>query len=161
MDWAVVPSPRLRIGLIAFGVGIVECLVPAAALLAAGAEVRLVYANRHERQMAYRKRLRQLLAAYPQTLSVRHCVSRGGSQQPQPHSAEEECPAGERTTVGRIDLDVLLEVFGEWRDEADSTRFLVVGTKAMEHTCWGWLRALGLSNQLLRGTSGWRPLVPA
>jgi len=40
MEWAVAPAQARRVGLVAFGVGIVECLEPMAILLEAGAEAR-------------------------------------------------------------------------------------------------------------------------
>lgn len=40
IEWAVAPVQARRVGLVAFGVGIVECLEPMAILLEAGAEAR-------------------------------------------------------------------------------------------------------------------------
>ena len=40
IEWAVAPMQARRVGLVAFGVGIVECLEPMAILLEAGAEAR-------------------------------------------------------------------------------------------------------------------------
>ena len=50
-----------RVGMVAFGVGMAECLEPLELLLSAGAEVRLLTAVRHESQILYRERLRELL----------------------------------------------------------------------------------------------------
>lgn len=40
IEWAVAPAKARRVGVVAFGVGIVECLLPLATLLEAGAEAR-------------------------------------------------------------------------------------------------------------------------
>jgi len=179
MEWAVKPTMTRRVGIVAFGVGIAECLDVMEILLEAGAEVRLVYANRNERQILYRSQLQHWLRAYPSTLHVRHCLSRPLATSPPeevhedavlPRIADDttdgECAAvsRERLTNGRADAAVLAEEFvAAWGDEeSQEAHYLVVGTGAMERSAWGWLKQLGVSQHkhLLRGTR-WLPLVPA
>ena len=165
MSWAVAPADAHRVGLVAFGVGLAECLEPLEILLAAGAEVRLIYASRYARQILLRRELCALLKAYPSTLTVRHCLSR------QEHtraadSAHGECPGLERVTTGRVDGAVLADEFtGSWGASAARTaHYLIVGTKEIEHSAWGVLAEHGVNPQtqrLLHGSNGWRPLVPA
>lgn len=106
---------------------------------ARGLQVRLVYANRNERQIVYRRRLHELLALYPSTFRVRHCLSRplasldagadrgsGGRGALREKAGgvagrlEEEllaplqCVVGEQTTQGRVDEAVLRQEFGDW-----------------------------------------------
>lgn len=161
MHWAVAPMEALRVGLVAFGVGIAECLEPAELLLAAGAQVRFVTSNRREGQILYRERLREWLAAQPERFSVSHCLSREGAGGGAAH--ESSCAAGERIRSGRVSVEVIRHVFGDWASDTSGPApyFLVVGTGAMEHSCWASLRAVlgARAKPLLTGTSGWRPLV--
>ena len=62
-------SPRTRLGLIAFGVGIAEMLEPAEHLLPLGVTIRLLYASRTYHSMLYRQRLCALLQGVPSDLS--------------------------------------------------------------------------------------------
>ena len=180
LAWAIAPERARRIGLIAFGVGVYECLEPIEMLLAHGhAHVRLVYASRSEAAILYRDLLRRMLREYPTRFSVRHCLSQ---QQQQQHlhlqdGAEAEPAAGgaaageERVTSGRIDGSIVRAEFGAWAasgegasgkgegigaDDDGAPHFVVVGTGRMEHAAWSWLEELGLRRRLLRGTA-WRP----
>ena len=135
IDWARSPSAAMRVGLVAFGVGIAECVEPVERLLAEGAEVRLLTASRHEGQLLYRERLHGLLASHSGHFTVRHCLSRGagdtdsagraggvGSIALAPTDAAQsnppvDCPTcvpGERIIHGRIDEGVVREAFGDW-----------------------------------------------
>ena len=156
-----------RVGMVAFGVGMAECLEPLELLLSAGAEVRLLTAVRHESQILYRERLRELLRTHGARLSVRHCLSQGtqaGDMALEPSDAIKaaitapsvapaivgevetrcaSCPMGERVTIGRVDAAVIRQAFGDWKLPSGSgiaLHFLVVGTGRMEHTCWTWLQ---------------------
>ena len=187
IEWAVPAAQATRVGMVAFGVGIVECLEPLELLLAAGAEVRLVYASRRARDVLYAATLRDLLVRHAPRLSVRHCLSRADAGEVEAEAADvsgEEragdgrhaCPAGERRTRGRLDLATLREEFGAWRhaeeeegrEQAEAEAgayFLVVGSGRQERDAWGWLRELSelsgaqrTPRRLLAG-GRWRELV--
>ena len=96
MSWAVAPSHARRVGVVAFGVGLAECLEPLEVLLAAGAEVRLIHASRLARQILLRRELCALLEAYPSTLAVRHCLSR--HEHTSADGAHGECRGREHVT---------------------------------------------------------------
>jgi ferredoxin-NADP reductase len=164
------PSPR-RVGMVAFGVGMAECLEPLELLLTAGAEVRLLTAYRREPEILYRERLRELLDAHGARLTVRHCLSQGWRTELRlAEGGSASCPTGERITNGRIDAAVVRQAFGDWSHRPGSAsvsplHFLVVGTGQMERSCWAWLQEeLGVTHRqhaLLAGSTGWRPLVPS
>lgn len=170
MEWTVAPETARRVGMVAFGVGIVECLEPLALLLAAGAEVRVVYASRSERQLLYTAELRELLAAHAPRLSVRHCLSRSEGQEDEEEQQqlavrEGACPAGERRTRGRVDAAMLRDEFGSWAaaGSEEGAHFLVVGSGRQERDAWGWLREMqtgGLPVRRLLAGGRWRELVP-
>jgi ferredoxin-NADP reductase len=173
MESAMSPHEVRRAGMVAFGVGVVECLEPLEHLLAAGAQVRLVVAMRYTHERLYDEELRRLLAAHPSSLSIRYCLSREALQdgsrehtasvQVSPNAALSAQPlpfeAGERATAGRLSRLVVQEEFGAWADEA---LYLVVGTGVMERAVWTWLGELRVERRhhLLRGVRGWQPLVP-
>jgi len=126
-----------RVGLVCFGVGITECLEPAKLLLQEGAEVRILYANRHSDDPILLDELRVLLVEYPGRFRLRHCISRPGSG-----SVNESNPSieGERTTHGRVDIHVLKEEFGGmWQDGDVIQHFFMVGTVEMENSVIGML----------------------
>ena len=72
LDWR---RDSKRTGMVCFGVGITECLGPARTLLSAGAEVRMIYSNRHAGQIIMRDRLNALLTEFPGRFQLRHCLS--------------------------------------------------------------------------------------
>ena len=88
LGWAVSPAAEHRVGLIAYGVGIVECLEPMQAFLEGGAEVRLVYGSRDTKQTIHLPVIRRLLAEYPSRFSVRLCLSREDQLQREDLGAE-------------------------------------------------------------------------
>ena len=163
LGWSRQPAAVVRAGMVAFGVGIAEVYGPASIVLAAGGEVRLVYASRTEQQVLLREELTRLRAKYPTRLSVRYCLSRA---QHVCTAETEGCQAGaaplEGVTHGRIDAGVLQDVFGDWfvHDGLPDPLFLVIGTRKMERAVKGLLGERGLGDPLLTRGTGWRPLVP-
>jgi len=169
LDWR---RDSKRAGFICFGVGITECLGAATDLLEAGAEVRMLYANRNAGDQFLLDELRALLVKYPGMFRLRHCLSR-----PAPGSVNEPGPSteGERTTHGRVDFEVLKEEFGgEWQDGGEVKHFLFIGTPLMEQSVLGMIaRAQLYDFSTLRGhppfllikgpygnNSGWEALSP-
>lgn len=165
-----------RVGMVCFGVGVTECVVAASALLRAGAEVRMIYANRDMAQAFLLRPLRTLLEAYPRRFRLRHCLSRPASgtnvdveQRPSVEQGQEH------TTLGRVNASVLWEEFGgPWLDGSDAEHFLMVGTTQMERAVLGMLGEAHLVDLsairghpdflLMKGplgdNSGWEPLSP-
>jgi len=128
-----------RVGLICFGVGVTECLAPANVLLQDGAEVRMVYANRHADDQLLLEELRVLLVEYPGRFRLRHCLSRPTACESRKDSVVPSIE-GERTTHGRLDVDVLTEEFGgSWHDGDVIQHFFMVGTEQMEHSVIGMI----------------------
>ena len=185
LPWAVPKERASRVGMIAFGVGIVECLEPAELLLDAGAQVRLLYASRTARQILYRKELRSLLARHLGRFHVRHILSResvtvtsgalAAAEGVEELEEETSGPTavgggawaeGERFSRGRLDATIVTEEFGAWADA--EALFVVVGSRQQESSAWQWLamrrhtqvdaEAASSPRHLLRGSS-WRPLV--
>jgi ferredoxin-NADP reductase len=156
VPFAEAPAGVRRAGMVAFGVGIAECLEPMEELLRAGAEVRLLYASRDEASIVHAEELRALLAAHA-SLRVHHFLSR------QHREEAAVCATSERFSLRRIDEEAVADEFAEW--VGSSARFLVVGTGQMEHRAEAWLRRIGFGGregQLMQGGgSGWSPLVPA
>jgi len=170
MRWATAPAVAKRVGLVAYGVGIAECLEPIELLLASGAtDVRLVTSNRREEQILHRERLRALLLAHPGRFAVTHCLSRAAVDDvseprgPEQH-AEQSCVEGERIMRGRVDEAIVRQAFGDWATDTSlqAPYFLVVGTGAMERSCWTLIRATFNDRptpSLIAGSTGWRSLV--
>lgn len=132
LDWR---RDSRRTGMVCFGVGITECLGPARKLLEAGAEVRLIYANRHAGQILMREEYAALLNAYPTRFRIRHCLS-----QPTPGAPPLEKLPGERATKGRVDYKVLKAEFGgAWADGEHVQHFFMIGTTAMERAVLGMI----------------------
>ena len=158
LRWAVAPAEAVSVGMVAFGVGIAECLEPAEMILAASgvARVTLVYANRHASQILYHDRLRALLADHPRRLALRHAISR--DDVPTAADGTPTAAGVERRTRGRVDAAVIAAEFGSWA--ANEAHFLVVGTGAMERDAWSWIAESigGAPRHLLQGAR-WRPLV--
>jgi len=169
LDWR---RDSKRVGMVCFGVGITECLGPAAVLLRAGAEVRMLYANRHAGQIIMREDLIALVSAYPGRFRLRHCLSQPAELPP---SWNWEKP-GERATRGRVDHKVLRTEFGgAWSDGHPVQHFLMIGTTAMEQEVLGMIGRAGLADfsrirghpefLLMKGPHGhnsdWTPLSPS
>lgn len=132
LDWR---RDSRRTGMVCFGVGITECLGPARKLLEAGAEVRLIYANRHAGQILMREEYAALLNAYPTRFRIRHCLS-----QPTPGAPPLEKLPGERATKGRVDYKVLKAEFGgAWANGEHVQHFFMIGTTAMERAVLGMI----------------------
>eukprot|EP01065_Artemidia_motanka_P024702 TRINITY_DN295_c0_g1_i3.p1 TRINITY_DN295_c0_g1~~TRINITY_DN295_c0_g1_i3.p1 ORF type:complete len:306 (+),score=85.38 TRINITY_DN295_c0_g1_i3:63-920(+) len=133
--------PKMNVGIIAFGVGITECVITAEDMLRAGHTVRLLYGNRHESQVLFKDALERVQSEYPSTFRVHHRLSR------------EDCDDSGDCSRGRIDAKALEQQFGEW-DRA-SSYFLVVGTKQMAAQAWSELRSLGHTQKLLLPARPW------
>ena len=151
-DFAHIPEMRAidwrrdarRVGMVCFGVGITECLGPAEALLKAGGEVRIVYANRNAEQIVLVDELRRLLREHAGSFRLRHCLS-----QPSQGAALDLVKAGkagdEKLTRGRVDHKVLKQEFaGPWKDGLEAEHFLAIGTSEMERSVLGLLGRAGL-----------------
>ena len=132
-EYAHVPSIRAqdwrrdaaRVGMLCFGVGLVECLHPAEALLAAGAQVRIINAARRRSDLILLPRLRALLSSHPASLSVLHRLSRPeGGREVEAGGGDGAGEAGgrgagaasgwgrERTADGRVDAAAVASEFG-------------------------------------------------
>ena len=171
-DWS---RESRRVGMVCFGVGITECVQCAESLLRAGAEVRIIYANRDLAHAILLDRLRALLVDFPEHFRLRHCLSQPatGSALSTPDASS---PMGrEGTTRGRVDAAVLAEEFGgAWADGQPVEHFLMVGTGAMERAVLGMLGRAELVDLsqirghpeflLMKGPAGdntdWQPLSP-
>lgn len=146
-------------------------------VLAAGGQVKLVYASRNRQQVLLRSELATLLETYPGgQLSVRHCLSQPNMEQENQQACATKddgiCTAGSasglgdviagKVSNGRIDMRVTQEVFGDWgfEDGLPEPLFLVVGTRRMGRAMFDMLGEYGLGARLLTGGTGWRPLVP-
>lgn len=183
-DYAHIPEIRAldwrhdskRTGMVCFGVGITECLGPAAALLRAGGEVRMIYANRHAGQIILRDRINALLAQYPGRFRVRHCLSQPTDLLSQPGAPLLETMPGERATIGRVDHKVLAAEFGgAWTDGEPVQHFFMIGTSVMEREVLGNIGRARLADfskirghpefLLMKGPHGhnsdWTPLSPS
>lgn len=113
-----VRNPGKFVGVIAYGVGITEGLPVARAELEKGdaEEVVLLWASRTMEDTFWQKDVEELQREHPRKFRMAHILSR-------------EERAG--TMHGRIDADVLLKTFGDWKSERGEARFLTVGTKEM------------------------------
>jgi ferredoxin-NADP reductase len=167
LDWR---RDARRVAMVCFGVGLTECLVPAAVLLRAGAEVRLVAASRDAGQQILLDELRALHDAHPDRFRVRHCLSNASAT-----AAADGGASGARVTRGRVDPAVLREEFGgAWRDGAPVEHFFIIGTGMMEVATLGMIREAELVDfsrirghppfLLVKGphgaNSGWDALSP-
>jgi NAD(P)H-flavin reductase len=178
-EYAHVPSIRAqdwrrdaaRVGMLCFGVGLVECLHPAEALLAAGAQVRIINAARRRSDLILLPRLRALLSSHPASLSVLHRLSRPeGGRGAEAGGGDGAGEAGggrgagaasgwgrERTADGRVDAAAVASEFGTGAWSGGSTpppptHFYVVGTAAQEQAFLGMLFAAHLADpRSLRG----------
>ena len=139
----------VRAGLIAFGVGISDCLHTARSLLEGGAQmVVLVYCVRLVAEAVLRDEIEALQRDFPERFAVRYFLSR-------------ESPATvtlDGAVCGRLDRAALEVTFGEWAKagRARGSAFLVVGTRAMNRQTYGLLAEIGLP-RLLCGFRGTEP----
>ena len=122
--------PGARVGLVAFGVGITEALPIARAEVEKpdAREIHLLWGARTFGDMFWHEEIAALEREHPGRFRATSVLSR-------------EDRKGCRR--GRIDAGALADVFGGWRGEADTTRFLVVGTKAMMREAERNLEAAG------------------
>jgi len=130
-------SPRRKVGLIAFGIGITECILTIEQCLDQQKSefeesgVVLLYANRTEKDVVFRKEISEI------------------------HSRREEFQAVyiySREKVanclkGRINGEVIQKCFGEWVVEESS--FLVVGSQDMIRHGWKLLNEAGFKHRLV------------
>jgi len=121
--------PGTHVGFIAFGVGITEALPIAKAELIAGdaQKVHLLWGARTFGDMFWHDEV----AALEKKYAERFCVTRILSRED-----KEGC------LRGRIDENVLYNIFEAWKDIPGS-RFLSVGTKGMMRDCYAILSNLG------------------
>jgi NAD(P)H-flavin reductase len=146
-----------RAGLIAFGVGISDCLHTATALLQQGSErVALLYAARCKSEALLQEELEALASAYPDRFSVTYFFSREI-----PTAASPVGGAGVRVVYGRLEHGALVSHFGSWAAE-DSGRlaghcaFLSVGTKAMNRQTYSKRPFSNASSLSLCPCCGWQ-----
>lgn len=113
-----VRQPGKFVGIVTYGVGITEGLPVARAELKKGdaEEVKLLWASRTMADTFWADDVKRLQEEYPGRFKIVHILSREDK---------------EGTMRGRIDVDVLREVFGGWLENKEEARFLSVGTKEM------------------------------
>ena len=126
-------DPGSHVGLVAYGVGITECLPMAAAELRKdeAKAVTLLWASKKYGDKFWLDSIEELRRAYPVRFSFATILSR---------------EKREGSLQGRIDADVLKQVFlDSWNGDVDknSMRFLAIGTKPMMKDCYGHLETLG------------------
>lgn len=152
--WAVPAADVARFCAVVFGVGVVEALEPIAAVLAANpsSAVVVVAAARDAAQRIHVEDLRGLLQTYAGRLSVVYHLSRADA------AGDGVCVPGETVVPARASEAGLRDAVGAWPRTWD-TRFLVVGTGAMEHAAGAWLANLGFDGLgLLDRPNPWRGL---
>lgn len=142
-----------KAGLIAFGVGISDCIHTARSLLEGGAEgVTLLYCVRYAAEAVLRDEIEELQRSYDGSFVVRYYLSR--------EIADANSVKGglEGAICERLQHGGLEAAFGEWRTIARDCAFLVVGTKEMCRHTYGMLASLGFNRRVcaFRGTE--RPL---
>ena len=126
-------DPGTHVGLVAYGVGITECLPVAAAELSKddAKVVTLLWASKRYGDKFWLDSIQELREAYPSRFTFYTILSR-----------EER----EGSLKGRINADILKQVFLDaWCEDAemDSMRFLAIGTKPMMKDCYAHLGTLG------------------
>ena len=173
LDWY---RTSRRVGMLCFGVGLTECIRPATVLLAAGAEVRMIVANRNAAQAVLLERVHRLLREFPTRFRMRHFLSQSSASSSsidEPAARGPTQPGQARTSHGRVDAAILAEELGgAWLDGEAAQHFLVVGTSAMEQEVFEMLIASGVFPPprghpdflLIKGpvghNSAWEPLSP-
>ena len=138
-----------RAGLIAFGIGISDCIQTATALLVGGAdEVRLMHAVRTAAEVTLADEVTALALRHPGRFHATYFLSR------EPAGSDMRQLAGSAAVVrGRLDRAALEAAFGGW---ARDTAFMVVGTREMNQAVYHQLREMGLC-RLLVGFRGTEP----
>lgn len=134
----------VRVGLVAFGVGITEALALASVELATTQhEVRLLWANRSPGETFADAQMKYLQESYPDRFKVNYIFSRS--------SQTDDDQLSSAALSGRVSVEVLQTVFGDWlQDHGKSSGFLVVGTKQMKRDGYAMLNQLGFRNKLIR-----------
>ena len=135
-----------KAGLIAYGVGISDCIHTARHLLDSGAErVRLLYCVRYAAEAVLRDEIDDLHRSYDGRFDVRYFLSR---------ESDLTQLGIEGAAAGRLQVQGLEAAFGGWRDIAQDCAFLAVGTRSMCRHTYGLLAALGLGPRKLCGFKG-------
>ena len=147
-----------RVGLIAFGVGISDCVHTAAALLEGGAErVELLHACRSAGEVALAADVAALVAQHPERFAVAYFLSR----EPEASAAAAQLESGGAKVVRvRVDRAALERLFGAWAAPGMSAEcaFLAAGTRQMNAQTFGLLAEMGLERKLVgRGVPRGRP----
>ncbi len=118
-----------NVGIIVFGIAITEVLpVLIPKLLLEGKKVGFVYVVRFQREILFGNLIDSLLRDYSDKFFVRFVFSQ---------------------EVGRLNKDVLVDLFQKWESEFSQSRFLVVGSGKMRKSSYGMLREMGFNNYLL------------
>ena len=94
----------------------------------------------------------RLLDAHPDRLTVRYHLSRADDVPGVCATAP-----GATYAAGRPSEAAVRPLFADWPRTAAS-RFLVVGTGAMERAAWGWLAGLGFADRPLLRPTRWARL---
>jgi len=130
-------KPRRKVGLIAFGIGITECILTIDQCLDRQksefeeSEVVLLYANRTMKDVVFRKEIDELQS------------KRAGFQAFYIYSREQV----ENCLKGRINSEIIHKYFGEW--SAEESAFLVVGSRNMIRYGWKLLNESGFKHRLV------------
>lgn len=113
-----VRQPGKFVGIVVYGVGITEGLPVARSELEKGdaEEVLLLWASRTMGDTFWAEDVKRLQEEFPRQFKIVHILSREDA---------------EGALSGRIDKEVLRDVFGGWLDKKEDARFLSVGTKEM------------------------------
>jgi len=134
-----------KAGLIAFGVGISDCIHTARSLLEGGAErVTLLYCVRYAAEAVLRDEIDELQRSYGDDgrFVVRYYLSR--------ETADANGVAGglDGAACERLQQGGLEAAFAEWRTIARDCAFLVVGTREMCRQTYAILDSLGFGRRL-------------
>lgn len=147
-----------KAGLIAFGVGISDCIHTARTLLEGGAEgVTLLYCVRYAAEAVLRNEIEELQRSYGDDgrFVVRYYLSQ--------ETVDANIVSGglEGAICERLQQGGLEAAFGGWRTIARDCAFLVVGTKEMCRQTYGMLASLGFNRRLCGFRWTERPLEKA
>lgn len=178
-DWAEFAKTRTkkmrqfaRVGMIAYGVGITECLLTCRRLLTKKMAVRLLCANRFYRDVEwFLPELRALKEEFSEDFSVMFVFSRENAMSSSPSSAASSSSVVATSSSSstsllqsaappstqspwqcgvilqgtRVDSPVIQAAFGDWPDAG----YMVVGTKAMMRNTYSLLSRQGMTHKLL------------
>ena len=129
-----------KAGLIAYGVGISDCIHTSRTLLESGTEqVTLLHCVRFLAEAVLRDEMDALQKDYPDRFTVKYFLSR---------ESPENIADVPGAVCGRLDQLALEAAFGEWKTIGRDCAFLAVGTKAMARQTYGMLSELGLPRHL-------------